>query len=74
MPNLINSAGLPASPFRCVASPDHPCPPIKSAGHKRSSSVEQITSNARALQAQGYLLKSDADAIIAKAMQSDIGK
>jgi len=36
--------------------------------------VEQITSHARALQAQRYLLKADADAIIREAMKSDIGK
>ena len=35
--------------------------------------VNQITSHARTLQAQRYLLKEDADAIIRKAMQSDIG-
>lgn len=35
--------------------------------------VEQITSHARDLQAQGYLLKADADAIIQKAIESDIG-
>jgi hypothetical protein len=35
--------------------------------------VEQITSHARALQAQGYLLNADADAIILRAIQSDIG-
>lgn len=36
--------------------------------------VAQVTSNARALQSQGYLLKADADAIIRKATESDIGK
>jgi len=36
--------------------------------------VEQITSLARELQALGYLLKADADAIIRAAMESDIGK
>lgn len=35
--------------------------------------VEAITSLARELQAQGYLLQADADAIILKAMESDIG-
>jgi hypothetical protein len=39
-----------------------------------SSYVAQITSHARALEAQRYLLKADADAIIRKAQQSDIGK
>jgi hypothetical protein len=35
--------------------------------------VNQITSHARDLQAQGYLLKADADAIIQRASDSDIG-
>jgi hypothetical protein len=35
--------------------------------------VRQITFSARELQAQGYLLKADADAIIRAAMESDIG-
>jgi hypothetical protein len=35
--------------------------------------VEQITLHARRLQDQGYLLKADADAIILRAIQSDIG-
>jgi hypothetical protein len=35
--------------------------------------VNQITTIARTLQGQRYLLKEDADAIIEKAMQSDIG-
>jgi hypothetical protein len=35
--------------------------------------VAQITSHARALQAQGYLLEADADAIIREARQSGIG-
>jgi hypothetical protein len=35
--------------------------------------VNQVTSHARTLQAQRYLLKEDADAIIRKASQSDIG-
>ena len=35
--------------------------------------VNQITSHARTLQAQRYLLQEDADAIINKAVQSDIG-
>lgn len=36
--------------------------------------VAGVTMNARALQAQGYLLQSDADAIIQRASQSDIGR
>ena len=36
--------------------------------------VSDVTSNARGLQAQGYLLASDADAIILRAIQSDIGR
>ena len=36
--------------------------------------VEQITFLARQLQAQRYLLKADADAIIRAAMESDIGR
>jgi hypothetical protein len=36
--------------------------------------VDQITTHARALQAQGYLLEADADAIILRAMLSNIGK
>ena len=36
--------------------------------------VNQITFHARGLQASRYLLKSDADAIIQKAIQSDIGR
>lgn len=36
--------------------------------------VRQITSHARGLQEFGYLLKPDADAIIQRAIQSDIGK
>lgn len=36
--------------------------------------VNQITSHARTLQAQRYLLQEDADAIINKAVQSDIDK
>jgi len=35
--------------------------------------VGQVTHHARTLQAQGYLLESDADAIILRAVQSDIG-
>jgi hypothetical protein len=35
--------------------------------------VNDVTSNARALQAQGYLLEADADAIILRAIQSGIG-
>jgi hypothetical protein len=35
--------------------------------------VAQVTSHARALQAQGYILRADADAIIRKATKSDIG-
>jgi hypothetical protein len=36
--------------------------------------VDQVTSHARGLQALGYLLAADADAIIHQAMQSDIGR
>jgi hypothetical protein len=36
--------------------------------------VRQIRSHARRLEAGGYLLKADADAIILRAIQSDIGK
>jgi hypothetical protein len=35
--------------------------------------VSQVTSHARTLQAQGYLLEADADAIISRAIQSNIG-
>ena len=35
--------------------------------------VQQITAHARDLQTRGYLLEADADAIIRKAMESDIG-
>jgi hypothetical protein len=35
--------------------------------------VNQVTTHARTLQAQGYLLAADADAIIERAMQSNIG-
>jgi hypothetical protein len=35
--------------------------------------VNQITYHARRLQAQGYLLEADADAIILRTIQSDIG-
>lgn len=36
--------------------------------------VDQVTQHARGLQALGYLLKPDADAIIRRAIQSDIGR
>lgn len=36
--------------------------------------VNQVTQHARTLQAQGYLLKSDANAIIQRAIKSDIGR
>lgn len=36
--------------------------------------VEDVTSNARGLQALGYLLEADADAIILRANESDIGR
>jgi hypothetical protein len=36
--------------------------------------VGDVTSNARGLQALGYLLESDADAIILRAIQSAIGR
>ena len=36
--------------------------------------VEAVTTHARALQGQGYLLESDADAIILRAIQSGIGR
>jgi hypothetical protein len=39
-----------------------------------SDYVRRITSHARSLQARGYLLKPDADAIILAAEQSDIGQ
>ena len=36
--------------------------------------VDQITYHARGLQARGYLLEADADSIIQRAIQSDIGR
>jgi hypothetical protein len=36
--------------------------------------VEQVTYHARALQEQGYILEADADAIIERAIASDIGR
>ena len=36
--------------------------------------VSQITFHARGLQASGYLLEADADAIIQQAAESDIGR
>jgi hypothetical protein len=39
-----------------------------------SAYVSAVTSNARGLQAGRYLLKADADAIILRAIQSDIGR
>jgi hypothetical protein len=36
--------------------------------------VKDVTSHARGLQTLGYLLEADADAIIQRASQSDIGK
>ena len=36
--------------------------------------VSQITFHARDLQANGYLLEADADAIIQRAIESDIGQ
>ena len=35
--------------------------------------VDQVTRHARLLQAQGYLLEADADAIVLRAIQSAIG-
>jgi hypothetical protein len=39
-----------------------------------SDYVDKITDSARRLEAQGYLLEADADAIIERAAESDIGK
>ena len=36
--------------------------------------VSEVTFHARGLEASGYLLESDADAIIQRAIQSDIGR
>jgi hypothetical protein len=38
-----------------------------------SAYVNQVTCHARTLQGQGYLLEADADAIILRAINSDIG-
>ena len=46
---------------------------LKASFTDHNAYVEQITSLTRELQAQGYLLKADADAIIRAAMESDIG-